>query len=64
MIPIYLTEAMLAKRWNMNPSTLRYWRQTGNGPDFIKNKHAVKYDLKEIERYEATQQQLMNAYAL
>lgn len=64
MIPIYLTEAMLAKRWNMNPSTLRYWRQTGKGPDFIKNKYAVKYDLKEIERYEVSQHLMMNIQAI
>lgn len=52
LIPIYLTEAMLAKRWNMKPSTLRYWRQTGKGPKFVKNGYNVKYDVKEVEKYE------------
>lgn len=36
----------------MKPSTLRYWRQTGKGPQFIKNANSVKYDLKEVENYE------------
>lgn len=54
-----LTTAELAKRWDMNPGTLRNWRSSGKGPRFVtlgrrrKGKNPpVRYRLADVVEYE------------
>lgn len=54
-----LTTAELAKRWGMNPGTLRNWRSEGKGPRFVtlgrkrKGKNPpVRYRLSDVVEYE------------
>ena len=50
-----LTQAALAKRWNVSPRTLERWRWTGQGPQFLKVGGRVVYRIEDIEAYEAEQ---------
>lgn len=52
----YLSTAELAARWGVSTSTLRNWRQSGQGPAFFKpagaRNSAVRYRLVDILAYE------------
>lgn len=47
-----LTEAELARRWDLSPRTLQQWRLRGQGPRYLKLGTAVRYPLDWIEDYE------------
>lgn len=49
----FLRQKELATRWHMSPRTLEDWRHDHKGPPFIAFGRTVRYDLDEIERYEA-----------
>jgi hypothetical protein len=36
---------------NVSVNTLRYWRQTGDGPEYVKFGKLVRYDLRALELY-------------
>ena len=50
----FYTEKELAARWELQPKTLREWRNRKDGdyPTFIKIGGAVRYPVAEVERYE------------
>lgn len=50
---ILLTPSALALRWSITVSTLSQWRWNGDGPPYLKMGKQVRYDLKEIEKFEA-----------
>ena len=55
----YLTTADVAARYRTAPSTIRYWRHIGYGPEGIKVGRRVLYSLascEEFERQQATEQ--------
>ncbi len=47
-----LTEAELAKYWQMSERTLQKWRSLGTGPVYIKIGGKVRYTKKAIRTYE------------
>jgi DNA-binding transcriptional MerR regulator len=48
----YLTTQDVAARYRTAPSTIRYWRHIGYGPNGIKVGRRVLYSLAEIDRFE------------
>jgi len=48
----HLDENALAKRWSMSARTLQRWRQSGQGPAFLKLGGRVLYRLVDIEAHE------------
>ena len=52
MTTSYLTSKDLAKRWNVTPFTIRYWRITGQGPVYLKINGRVVYRIEDIELFE------------
>lgn len=48
----FLTQADLAKRWQISARTLERWRWEGVGPNFKKIGHAVRYALADVVAYE------------
>lgn len=50
---VWLTTEDLAQRFRTSPSTCRYWRHTGYGPQGVSIGRRVLYDLTEVERWEA-----------
>ena len=50
-----LTQAALAKRWEVSPRTLERWRCRGTGPQYLKVGGRVLYRLTDIEAFEAAQ---------
>ncbi|WP_392968206.1 helix-turn-helix transcriptional regulator [Streptomyces sp. LN245] len=51
----YLTTAEVARRYRTAPSTVRYWRHIGYGPQGIKRGRRVLYDAAELDRWDAEQ---------
>lgn len=51
--PCVLTEAELAKRWQVSMRTLQGWRAKGIGPTFLKLGRCVRYPLRNIEAAES-----------
>ena len=51
--PAFMCQKALAKRWDISVKTLEQWRWKGIGPRFLKIGNRVRYDLAEIERFEA-----------
>lgn len=49
---IFLTSNQLARRWNINSSTVRQWRWFKKGPQFQKIEGSILYRLEVIERFE------------
>lgn len=48
-----VTEAELAKRWDITPRTLQTWRKTGEGPAFVRlGPRKVFYREEAIDAYE------------
>lgn len=43
----------LARRWNMNPGTLRNWRTAGKGPKFIRIGATIRYRASDVKKWEA-----------
>lgn len=54
-----LTTAELARRWGMNPVTLRGWRRDGKGPAFFRpsgnQRGKVLYRLGDVQKWEREQ---------
>ena len=46
-----LTETQVSMVFNISINTLRYWRQCGDGPNYIKLGKLVRYDEGELESY-------------
>jgi hypothetical protein len=46
-----LTEAEVSRVFHVSINTLRYWRQCGDGPNYIKMGRLVRYDAAELESY-------------
>ena len=51
----YLTEQQAAERLNVPVSTLRYWRASGDGPEYYKlgtaRRSAIRYDAEVLEAW-------------
>lgn len=45
---VLLTTADLARRWGISERTLKYWRDAGGGPAYLKLGQAVRYRLADI----------------
>ena len=50
----YLTTPQLAERIGLSPITLEIWRSRGSGPPYIRIGRAIRYDLREVERWLAS----------
>jgi DNA-binding transcriptional MerR regulator len=48
----YLTTVELADMYRTTPSTIRYWRHTGYGPQGVKVGKRVLYAESEIRRWD------------
>jgi predicted site-specific integrase-resolvase len=48
----HLDENALADRWSISSRTLQRWRQTGQGPAFLKLGGRVVYRVVDVEAYE------------
>jgi hypothetical protein len=53
---VWLRTDELAERLRTAPGTVRYWRFAGIGPRGVKIGRRVLYDLAEVERWEAEQE--------
>lgn len=53
----FLRTAELAERYRTSPATCRYWRYIGYGPKSIKVGRHVLYDIRDVEAWEAEQQE-------
>lgn len=51
----HLSQIERAARWNISHGTLEWWRQTGEGPNFIKLGGRVIYRVEDIEAFELEQ---------
>lgn len=51
----HVTQAALARRWQVSPRTLERWRWVGTGPEFVKIGGRVRYRIEDIEAYERRQ---------
>jgi len=58
-----LTESQTAERIAIPVSTLRYWRSTGEGPNFVKIGKYVRYDPSTLERFIQQNVRVSNAEA-
>lgn len=47
-----MTTRQLARRWSMNPATIRQWRWFNKGPQFQKIGGRILYKLEVIENFE------------
>jgi len=50
-VPELLTDQQISRRFNISINTLRFWRQIGDGPDFIKLGKLVRYDVNALKAY-------------
>ena len=48
----FFTSAELARRWNMNPATLRQWKWFNKGPQFQKIGGRILYKREIIDDFE------------
>ncbi len=48
----HYTEKDLAERLNVSVKTVQKWRQTGEGPEYIKLNRSVRYPFQGILKYE------------
>lgn len=48
----FLTTNQLAKRWSLEPHTLKKWRCNGKGPLYLKLNGSIRYYLEEVEVFE------------
>ena len=53
MIGLINTEAV-AELLGLSPATLRLWRSTGKGPQFVKRGGAVRYRTEDLEEWVAS----------
>lgn len=49
--PKLLTETQVSESLNVSLSTLRYWRQCGVGPTYVKLERLVRYDAAALRSY-------------
>ncbi|MFE1923481.1 helix-turn-helix domain-containing protein [Streptomyces asoensis] len=58
----YLTTAEVAERYRTSPSTIRYWRYAGTGPQcFIKRGRHVLYDAEALDKFDGEEIESRNA---
>jgi hypothetical protein len=50
-LPELLTETQVSMIFNISINPLRYWRQCGDGPNYIKMGKLVRYHAAELESY-------------
>jgi hypothetical protein len=48
----FLTTRELAKRWHLEPDTLKKWRIKGIGPLYHKLGKGIRYNFEDIEEFE------------
>lgn len=48
----YLTTKEMAERFRTVPSTIRYWRQRGYGPEGIPVGRQILYPVERVEAFE------------
>ncbi|WP_069630126.1 helix-turn-helix transcriptional regulator [Streptomyces niveus] len=53
--PQYLTSAEVAERYRIAESTIRYWRQIGYGPAYMKAGRQARYSLAALAQWDAEQ---------
>lgn len=58
-----LTERQAAERIAIPVSTLRYWRSTGEGPNFVKIGKYVRYDANTLTEFVQRNLHVSNAAA-
>jgi predicted DNA-binding transcriptional regulator AlpA len=46
-----LDEHELSKRLSVSVNTLRYWRASGDGPNYVKLGRLVRYDAGALEKF-------------
>jgi hypothetical protein len=51
LTPKFLTEKQVSTLFNVSVNTLRYWRQCGDGPNYIKMGKLVRYPMVALEAY-------------
>lgn len=51
----YLTTAEVAERYRTVPSTVRYWRHIGYGPQGVRFGRRVLYAEAEVDRFERSE---------
>jgi Helix-turn-helix domain len=51
----HMGQGQLAQRWGLSPRTLERWRWLKLGPAYIKIGGRVRYRLKDVLAYEASQ---------
>lgn len=51
-LPLFLTAAELARRWNTSPRTLARWRASGIGPAWIVLGGSVRYRWSDVLDHE------------
>jgi hypothetical protein len=49
----FIGQRELACRWGISPRTLERWRRLGQGPNFLKLRTRVVYDLRHVRAFEA-----------
>ena len=49
----FFKEDELAERWRISVKALQRWRQVGEGPSFVKIGRVVRYELRDVEAFEA-----------
>lgn len=47
----YLNTPQLAEKIGLSPITLEIWRSRGSGPPYIRIGRAIRYDLREVEKW-------------
>ena len=48
-----ITQTELAERWRISEATLEHWRTESNGPLFLKLGNQVRYQVQDVEAFEA-----------
>lgn len=48
----FLTTEEVARRWKMNPGTLRNWRSADKGPKYVQMGTSIRYHLEDIKAWE------------
>lgn len=51
---VHLTTDQLARRWNMNPGSIRNMLVEGSAPPHLKIRRSVRFALAAVEAYEET----------
>jgi len=49
--PVLMTSKAVAELLSIPEGTIRYWRNTGIGPAWLKLEGSIRYDLADVLRY-------------